>query len=190
MLNKTLEFLRIADMTPSHEKVGKRSNAAKIIVEACLKAKDQDLLLPCIQGVVVGFDRVHFKQGSTVVDAVYNPIKELDNTLPSDLKDNAMELRAVAAIALGELLSAHAAPQGAPSAKARLTATALVSAVTSRPAVNEKYLKWILETLLSASTDLLQLQGRDAEAAKRARLRRLRRSRSLKGTTSTLGKKS
>jgi hypothetical protein len=171
MLNKALEFLRIADMAPSHEKVAKRSHAAKNIVEAFVTSMDQDLLLPCIQVVVAGFDGL--KQGSSVVEAVYKPIKELDNTLPSDLKDNAMELRAVAAIAVGELLSAHAATPGAPSAKARLAATAFSSAVTGRPAASERYLKLILEALLAASNDLLQLQGKERRSRQTSALKAL-----------------
>jgi len=159
MLSKTLEFYRIADVSPSDETVRKRSSSAEILVGVFVKTKDQDVLLPCIQGVVAGFNEGHFKPDSPVLDAVFQPIHKLDMTVPSDLKENAVILRAVAAIAVGELLALPASAEAEVSDKAQLAATALVSSLSSRSPVAEIHLKSILDALLSASNAVLKAAG-------------------------------
>jgi GTPase-associated system helical domain len=150
MLNKTLEFLRIADLQPSDEKVRKRSESAKDLSDLIAKRENRSLLLSCVQGVAVGFDGALFTHDASSATEVYKVINERDKTLPSELKENAVELRAVAAIALGELITAHTARE------ALLAATALNSALYSRPSVNEQHLRVILETLSAAARKMLQ----------------------------------
>lgn len=155
MLNKTLEFLRIADTQPSDEKVRKRTESAQELL-ASLK-NNQVLLLNFLQGIVAGFGSAPFTQESEAVTLIIKAIKDR-GTLPHDLKENAVELRAVAAIAVGELLTQHT--DGNPSHEAVLAALALRAALSLRPAATEAHIKWMLDTLLNASDDVLQAAAR------------------------------
>ena len=156
MLNKTLEFLRIADLQPSDEKVRKRSESAKDLADLIAKRENRSLLLSCVQGVVVGFDGALFTQDAPPATEVYKVINDRDKTLPSELKENAVELRAVAAIALGELITAHLPTEEAPSGEALLAAAALNSSLSSRPSVNEQHIRVVIETLSAAAGKMLQ----------------------------------
>lgn len=170
MLNKTLEFLRLADLQPSHEKVRKRSEAATSLVTLISAADNRDILLGCLQGVIGGFVAPVFKQDSPAVDQVYQAIKTLDATLPSELKSNATELRAVAGIAIGELL--EGGTEDTPSDMAVLAAMSIKTALSFRPAATDQYIRWMLETLLTASDKVLraaadQRRKRGTEALER-----------------------
>ena len=151
MLNKTLEFLRIVDTQPSDEKVQKRAESAQDLV-ATLR-DNRSLLLYFVQGIVAGFTSIPFTQESQAVVLLIKTIKD-HGTLPHDLKENAAELRAIAAIVVGELLTQH--PEGVPTNEAVLAALALRAALSLRPASAEKHIKWMLDTLLHASDEILQ----------------------------------
>jgi hypothetical protein len=155
MLNKTLEFLRIADTQPSDEKVQKRTESAQD-AEASLR-DNRALLLDSLQGIVAGFTSTRFTQESEAVVLLIKAIKD-HGALPHDLKENAVELRAVAAIAVGELLTQH--PEGVATNEAVLAALAIRAALSLRPAATEKHIKWMLDTLLDASDDVLQAAAR------------------------------
>src|ERR1051326_4236888 len=150
MLNKTLEFLRIADLHPSDEKVRNRLESAKALMELIAKRENRSLLLSCVQGVVVGLDSALFTADASAATEVYKVINERDKTLPSELKENAVELRAVAAVALGELITASTARE------ALLAAAAFHSSLSSRPPANEQYIRVALETLSAAASKTLK----------------------------------
>lgn len=156
MLNKTLEFLRIADTQPSDEKVRKRRESAQDLLTSLRDSRD--ILLAFLQGVVAGFASAPFTQESPAVALIIKTIKDKDATLPHDLKENAVELRAVAAIAVGELLTQQ--PEGIPTKEAILASLSVRSALSLRPAATEKYIKWMLDTLLNASDEVLQTAAR------------------------------
>jgi len=155
MLNKTLEFLRIADLQPSDEKVRKRRESAADLVAQLASKTNRGILLALLQGTVAGFDGSLLTQESTAVVLLMKVIKDRDATLPHDLKENAIDLRSVAAIALGELLITQS--EGSPTAEAILVALSMRSALSSRPAASDKYIRWMLDTLLEASDKVLQL---------------------------------
>jgi len=152
MLNQTLEFLRIADTQPTDEKVLKRTESAQALLDDL--AKNRDILLDFVQGIVAGFTSAPFTQESQSVVLLIKAIKDR-GTLPQDLKENAVELRAVAAIALGELLTHQ--PQGIPTDESILAALSFRSALSLRPPATEKHIRWMLDTLLNASDAVLQL---------------------------------
>src|SRR4029077_16123088 len=116
MLNQTLEFLRIADTQPSDEKVRKRRESAQDLLTSL--RENTDILLGFLQGVVAGFGSAPFTQESPAVALIIKTVKDKDATLPHDLKENAVELRAVASIAIGELLAQQ--PEGIPTKQAIL----------------------------------------------------------------------
>ena len=81
------------------------------------------LLLAFLQGVIGGFEAVPFSQDHAAVALLIKSIKDRDATLPHDLSENSSELRAVAAITVGELMANQ--PDGAPADEAVLAALAL-----------------------------------------------------------------
>ncbi len=159
MLNKTLEFLRIADAHPSDEKVRKRKESAQELLTQI--DTDTGMLMELVQGVIAGFGSAPFTQESKSVAALIKSIKSRDETLPLDLKENNVELQALAGITIGELLTHQ--PRNVPTHSAVLAALCFRSALSLRPLVKEKHLRAMLETLLEAS---------DADLRAAAKLRR------------------
>jgi hypothetical protein len=155
MLNKAFEFLRIADPKPSNDKVGMRTKAAADLVTKLAKKENQSLLLALLQGVVAGFDNPPFTQESAAVVALIKAIKEQggDATLPADLKENALELRALAGMVVGELLEKSL--KDGVSDEAMLAALG-ISAASLRPAAKDKHLEWMRSELLAHAGKVLQ----------------------------------
>jgi hypothetical protein len=155
MLNKAFEFLRMADAKPSNEKVGMRTKAAADLVTKLAKKENQSLLLAFLQGVVAGFDNPPFTQDSAAVMALIKAIKEQggDATLPADLKENALELRALAGMVVGELLEKSL--KDGISDEAMLAALG-ISAASLRPATKDKHLEWMRSELLAHAGKVLQ----------------------------------
>jgi hypothetical protein len=163
MLNHTLEFLRIADLHPNDEKVRKRRECAGELFAHVANWDNRAVLLAFLQGVIGGFEDPTFSQNSTAVALLIKSIKDRDATLPHDLSENATELRAVAAITVGELLANER--DGTPSNEAVLAALALESALSSRPTAGNKHIRSMLGALASAGEKVL------ATAARRRRNR-------------------
>jgi hypothetical protein len=159
MLNYTLEFLRIADTQPGDEKVRKRRESAAELVAHIAHKDRHKILLAFVQGIVGGFQAPVFSQQAPAVAVLIKAIQDKD-TLPNDLTENGVEIRALAGIAIGELLANHAK-----TAEAVLAALSIRSALSSHPAATEKHLRWILDTLLVAA---------DKVIASEAKLRRQR----------------
>ena len=155
MLNKAFEFLRIADPKPSNEKVGMRTKAAADLVTKLAKKENQSVLLTFLQGVVAGFDNPPFTQESAAVVALIKAIKEHggDATLPEDLKENALELRALAGMVVGELLEKSL--KDGMSDEGMLAALG-ISAASLRPATKDKHLEWMRNELLAHAGKVLQ----------------------------------
>jgi hypothetical protein len=152
MLNKAFEFLRIADPQPSNEKVKLRTKSATELV-ATLAIKENTLLLMAVlQGVVAGFDSPVFTQDSSSVRLLIKAIKDHD-ALPEDLKENALELRAVAGMAIGELLEKSS------SSDAAILSALAISAASLRAVEKDKHIRWMCEVLLAAANKGLQLEA-------------------------------
>lgn len=162
MLSKAYEFVRIADANPSDEKVRRRKDAAALLLKEL--SGNRDLLLSALQGVVAGFDKAHLTQDSALVQAVLKAVKGPDTAFPEDLSENAMELRSVAGIAVGELLTQQAASPGANGSPV-LAALCLRSAFALRGAEKNQHLRAMFEALEAAAQSL---------SVKAAQLRRQR----------------
>jgi hypothetical protein len=170
MLNKTLEFLRISDPQPNAEKVrGRRETAQALVTEL---QQNRATLLQFLQGIVVGFDFPPLTQESPATILLIKSIKHLDETLPLDLKENALDLRATACIAVGELLTERS--DGAiTTANAVLAALSVRSALSIRPTPSEKYLRWALDTLLKASDEVIMVAAENRRKTKMSALEAL-----------------
>jgi hypothetical protein len=156
MLDKGFEFLRVADPQPSNEKVRSRVKSASALIKWLRTDEARDELLPLIQGVVAGFDNAIFDHDSAVVKAVLKSIKDEDAAFPVDLKENALELRAVAGMAVGELLEEL---RDEPSSKLALMAGLAVSAAELFPTSTEKHIQWVRDTLRASARKGLASQA-------------------------------
>jgi hypothetical protein len=152
MLSKTVEFLRIADLHPTDEKIRKRQESASGLLPDISGKESPVMLLDFLQGVIGGFESPQFSSDGPAVSHLVETIRANDATIPGDLSENAVELRALAAITVGELLGKQAAK---PSDDAILAAMAIVSGLALRPATTSKHLRFVLETLFGASIKLL-----------------------------------
>src|SRR6202044_282962 len=153
MLEKALEFIRIVDPLPADEKVRNRKESAQILLDQV--RQDERAVLDLVQGVVGGFVSSPFSQESPIIDGLIKAVKAKDETMPFDLSENAVELRALAAIAVGEAVISR--NDGRPTGLSILIATALMSGLPFRPPVHEKHLKSMLGTLVSAATETIAL---------------------------------
>ena len=151
MLSKAFEFVRIADTNPSDEKVRRRKEAASSLLK--LLGENRDLMLSVLQGVVAGFNAAPLSQDSPAVQAVIDAVKERDTAFPNDLSENALELRSVAAIAIGELLTQGGSDQGS-RGNAVLAALSLQSALAIRAPGTDKHLRAMFQTLEDAAQKL------------------------------------
>jgi hypothetical protein len=67
MLSKTFEFLRIADVQPSAEKVKLRTQSATEILAQVDAEESNEVLLSLLQGIIGGLEKSPFTQESPVV---------------------------------------------------------------------------------------------------------------------------
>lgn len=171
MLNKTVEFLRIADVQPTDEKVRRRTASATALAAKIASKENRGVLLAFLQGIVGGFDAPLFTQESPAVVLLINTIKEQDATLPHDLKEIANELRAIAGIAVGELLTSRS--ENPPSGEAIVAALSITSALSSRPAASNKQIRWMLDTLFAASDKVVHSAAEDRRYGGTQELQRL-----------------
>src|SRR6266446_2070529 len=144
MLSRTFEWYRIVNPRPSSQTIDNRKAAAQDIVKAIDEAEDWHLLLGCAAGVVAGFEK-RFAQDSPVVQCLVGAIREHESAFPQDLSENALALRACAAIALGEIVVRHG--DQAPPDDAVQIASVLRSGLGVRPAQKGKYLRQLLDEL-------------------------------------------
>src|SRR5688572_32290961 len=103
MLKRTFEWYRVVNPNPPEETVRVRKLAVETLIKKIDDSEDYSLLIGCATGIVSGFES-GFKNGDTI-SAILNSIKEHQHAFPSDLKDNALELRVCASIAVGEIIT-------------------------------------------------------------------------------------
>src|SRR6266850_1378012 len=149
MLSHAFEFIRIADAKPEAEKVTKRTESAAELATIITTKPNREILLGCVQGAIAGFGGAFTKDSPAVV-AVLKTIKDRDAAIPNDLSENSQELRACAALAVGELL----VKQGS-KPEALTGALALRAGMATRPGAKEKHLKGIVEKLSQAAEELI-----------------------------------
>jgi hypothetical protein len=152
MISRALEWHRTVDAKPTPDTIDRRIAAIGDLVKAYDEAKQWDVILGSIAGVVAGFEG-NRPNNSNAVDLIFKTLQAKDSTVPQDLTDNALELRAAAATALGELVTRN--PDAHPDQEAILIAATLHSGLNLRPRVKERYLKSMLDELLQASKKTL-----------------------------------
>lgn len=153
MLNRAFEWYRIVNVQPVQSVLDNRIASAKDLIKSITSAKNWDVTLAWAAGVAAGFD-VNFRQDSPAIVQLVAAIKAHDAVFPEDLTENALELRACAALALGEIVAAQGKDN--PSQSAIGLAAVLRSGINARPLPRARYLKQMLEELDAAAARTLQ----------------------------------
>jgi hypothetical protein len=152
MISRALEWHRIVDAKPTPETMDRRTAAITDLVKAYDESTEWDVILGSVAGVVSGFEG-NRPANSNAVQLIYQTLKAKDSTVPQDLTDNALELRAAGATALGEIVSRNA--NAYPDDAALVIASTLLSGLNLRPRTKERYLKSMLDELRQASKNTL-----------------------------------
>lgn len=152
MLSRAFEWYRIVHVQPTSQTIDNRKATVRDVVKTIDEAQNLDLALACAAGVVTGF-HPNFTQDSSVVQSLVGAIRAHESAFPQDLSENALELRACAALALGEILVRKG--DQAPDPGALLVASVLRSGLGARPAAKGKHLKHLLDDLDGAAAKVL-----------------------------------
>ena len=117
MLGKLGEWYRIVTPNPRHEDLEKRKTSVESLVST-LKAKSKPLIPEPVAGLAW-----HFDANMAVVATLIDAIRAQDLSFPTDIEMNELELKVVAALALGEIMN-----RSRSSKARRLAATFMISA--------------------------------------------------------------
>jgi hypothetical protein len=169
MLSRAFEWYRVVNVVPSSEIVESRKAAARAVIKAIDDASDLTFVFDSAAGVVVGFERA-FTQQAPIVASLVDIIRAHDSAIASDLAENALELRVVAALAIGEILARDG---DRPENDATLIAAVLQSGLGIRTLPDGKYLRQMIEELAAAA------QKTRVAGARRRRSRSLSFSREI-----------
>ena len=104
MLDRAFEWYRIVNALPTSQTIDNRKAAIVDLISSIDDADDQSIALDCACGVVAGFDQTLGHDAQTVQTLV-SKLRAHESAFPQELSENALELRACAAIALGEILA-------------------------------------------------------------------------------------
>jgi hypothetical protein len=155
MLSRAFEWYRVVTPKPQSQTIDNRIASVNDIIKEIDEAKEWDIVFGCVAGVVSGFDS--FPQESPTVEVLIRTIKSHESAFPGDLAENALAVRACAAIALGEILVRHG--EEAPEADALVIASAIRAGLGVRPEHKGKYMKQLLDELGAAAARVLQIGG-------------------------------
>jgi hypothetical protein len=142
----------MVDAKPTAETIDRRTAAIQDLTKALIEPQSWDVVLGSVVGVVEGFE-ANRANTSPAVELIYQSLHAKDSTVPKDLSDNALELRAAAATSIGEILVRN--PQSPPSMVALVVASSLLSGLALRTPVKERYVKAVLDELTQAARETL-----------------------------------
>jgi hypothetical protein len=141
VLDRAFDWYRIVNVKAAASTVETRKLAAQDLAEQLSTRGQEQLLLATLHGIVL---ERGFHASPSAATAALAAIKAHDSAVPADLKENALELRACSAIAIGELL--HNPGKGVGTA-AVLAALAVRSALMYRLPPKEKHLSELFAQL-------------------------------------------
>jgi hypothetical protein len=158
MLKRFYEWYRVVNINPSDDVLEKRRAAVQDLVTRILTAPGDPFCMAII-GIAIHDPEGAFDHNSEHVRALVDIIRTHHLAFPADLSDNALELRTVAAAALGEILSSNASD--APKFAA-VIASIVVSSVGNAETTRAKYLEQMLAELYELSRSSLSKLAREA----------------------------
>jgi hypothetical protein len=145
MIKRTYEWYRVVSTTPTEDTIKARKLAVQSLVEKIDQSGDYDLLAACVVGAIRGFDSGF--SPANVIEAIVSSIQEHQQAFPSDLADNAMELRVCASVSVGEIVNREMDLNKEPSDDAVFASAVLISGLGFRPEIQEQYLRAMIDEL-------------------------------------------
>ena|ERR1043165_9403800 len=155
MLTKLFEWYRVVNSDPKDETIAKRTAAAQDLLGKLDAASDFKLLTACVAGVVNGFGSV-FDQKSDIVVVCVECIRKHQPAFPEGLSENALELRVLCSVAIGEILSRSLQPKSKIDNDSLLAASLIFAALPVRAVIKTKHLQTILDELNGLADKVLQ----------------------------------
>jgi hypothetical protein len=149
MLDKLGEWYRIVSPNPRHEDLEMRKKSVAALVPTFKKNKD--LTLEAVSGVVWRFD-----PGMNVIPVLTEAIQAEDLRFSTALGENELELRIVAALSLGEIMSSPRV------SKARRIAAAFIKSALGIPREvhsQNRHLAKMVQALQSLAVDVLDQEA-------------------------------
>jgi hypothetical protein len=153
MITRLFEWYRVVNPNPSDDLIEKRKASASALLEHLSADVGHSLLLPCIVGVVKGFD-AKFDQDSEIVKLAVDAIQKRQPAFPQDLSENALEVRMLCSTAIGEILHLRLQTSAAADDRSALIASLVTSALPIRPPCREKHLNSVLKELTGLAKDV------------------------------------
>ncbi|MEN6449163.1 MAG: GTPase-associated system all-helical protein GASH [Thermoguttaceae bacterium] len=152
MLRNLYEWYRIVTAKPDDETIRHRQASIPELVDRLVCAESFDLLVGCTAAASNGLNDRN-AQPASLVPTLVEIIRKHQPAFPQDLSENALDLRACCAVALGEMLIR---PDAEKKKEPVLVASLLLSANSLRPVPSERYLKVVLDGLLTLASELLE----------------------------------
>jgi len=149
MLDKLGEWYRIVSPNPRHEDLEMRKKSIEALIRTF--KKKTDLILEATSGIAWRFDT-----GMDVVPVLIEAIRAEDLRFPPALGENELELRIVAALSLGQIMSSPRA------SKARHLATAFIKPALGIPREvhsQNRHLAKMVQALHSLAVDVLDQEA-------------------------------
>lgn len=144
MLNKLFEWYRVVNADPTDDVIAKRKASASELIDRIAKESHDKLFVPCVAAAVCGMECA-FDQKQELVSLLVELIRKQQPAFPENLSENALELRVLCAVAVGELLSRSSAQQT--ESAALLAASLIISGIRLHEPTKAKYLQQMLQDL-------------------------------------------
>ncbi len=160
MQKNFMDWYKLIDITPPEEAVyEKRRKAIDEITELILGASDWNFLAACVVGAARGFDILG--EDAEFTQAIIKCYQTHIVSLPSNLADNALELRVAAGLALEELFSRATTEEGDMRDVTSVSVPLFLSTLGLIPTPSEPHLADRINELKSTAENLLETDARE-----------------------------
>lgn len=156
MLSRAFEWYRVVNAQPSSEVLDRRITAVNAMTKSLDATEDWNTLFDLAQGVVAGYE-TRYRTDSPIIISLVEAVRGSESAFPQELGENALELRALSAIVLGELMNRNSPEH---DQQATLIAWCVRSGLALRPAARARYLNQLLTELGQLATDVISNAAR------------------------------
>jgi hypothetical protein len=163
MQRNLVDWYKMIDIAPADEALfEKRRQAIEEIKKMVLDSSNWDFLASCIVGAASGFDILG--KDSEFTQAIIKCYQTHIVSFPSNLADNALELRVAAGLVIEEIFSCAPAQEGDTKNDTEVAAPLFLSTLGLIPAPLEAHLADRMLQLKSTAENLLETDARELRA--------------------------
>jgi hypothetical protein len=152
MLSKVFEWSRVTNAAPDDDLVKKRQAVVQGLADEL--PKNLPLMIDCACAAAAGVTP-RFEQGADLILAVVGAIRDQQPAFPESLSENALDVRVVCALVVGEIADRDSKANGAPSAVSQLTSAIVLASLASKPLPAERYLHALVSDLANVCATAL-----------------------------------